>query len=88
MEFLGKVEEITCDGRLIVQCKSLPDLGDLIFDQRQNKVGTVGKIFGPVSEPYVSITVPKERDPVGRNTELFFKGRNQNGKGKGRNRRN
>ena len=48
MEFLGKVEEITCDGRLIVQCKSLPDLGDLIFDQRQNKVGTVGKIFGPV----------------------------------------
>ncbi len=90
MDFLGKVEEITCDGRLIARCSSVPELGDHVFDRRQNKIGTIGKVFGPVDEPYVSVNVPKTNEmPVPKGTDLFYnKGRNQNGKGKGRNRRN
>lgn len=88
MEFLGSVEEVTCDGRLIVQCRSLPDIGDPVFDRREKRIGTVNRIFGPVAEPYASVAVSQGNGPVSGNTELFFKGRNQNGKGKGRNRRN
>ena len=87
MEFLGTVEEVTSDGRLIVLCSSLPDIGDPVFDRRQNRVGTVGRILGPVDSPYASVSVP-EKGHTARNTGLFFKGRNQNGKSKGRNRRN
>ena len=86
MDFFGTVEEITTDGRLIIQCKKLPDIGDPVFDSRQSRIGTVGKIFGPVDEPYASVNTGKDvRTPKG--TELFFRGKRQNGKGKRGNRR-
>ncbi len=89
MDFLGRVEEITCDGRLIARCDSVPELGDRVFDRRQKMIGTIGKVFGPVAEPYISVNIPGSNEmPVPKGTELFYnKGRNQNGKGKGRNRR-
>ena len=86
MDFFVTVEEITTDGRLIIQCKKLPDIGDSVFDSRENRIGTVGKVFGPVDEPYASITPGKNAQaPTG--TELFFRGKRQNGKGKRGNRR-
>ena len=86
MDFLGTVEEITGDDRLIVQCKKLPDIGDAVFDARQTRIGTVGKVFGPVDEPFASITQGKNAHTK-KGTELFFRGRTQNGKGKRGNRR-
>ena len=87
MDFLGTVEEVTADGRLIIQCKKLPDIGDSVFDSRQSRVGSVGKVFGPVDEPFASVT-PGKNAHISKGTELFFRGRTQNGKGKRGNRRN
>lgn len=90
MDRLGTVDEVTPDGRLIIRCEDLPGMGDVVFDTRQNKIGTVGRIFGPVSEPYVSVTpYPGCDTSVLKNNVLFYnKRKNHNGKNKGRNRRN
>ncbi len=89
MDFLGIVEEITCDGRLIIQCKELPDIGDPVFDRKQKRLGTVRKVFGPVDGPYASVTPEKGTDVSSMsNEQTFFRGREQNAKGKRRNRRN
>lgn len=89
MESLGIVEEITCDGRLIVRCKSLPNLGEPAFDSKHKRIGVVRRVFGPVEEPYASITPENDVDPMRlRGTETFYnKGKEQNGKTKRRNRR-
>lgn len=89
MDFLGNVEEITCDGRLIVQCQNLPDIGDPVFDRKQTRIGTIGRVFGPVDGPYASVSISRndEKPTLPKGSELFFRGKNQNGKGKRRNRR-
>lgn len=86
MEVLGIVEEVTCDGRLIIRCNELPDIGSTVFDRKQVKLGTVGRVFGPVDGPYASVT--PEGGPVRIGTETYFRGNKQNAKGKRRDRRN
>ncbi|MBR6203928.1 MAG: hypothetical protein IKQ60_02545 [Candidatus Methanomethylophilaceae archaeon] len=88
LERLGRVEEITNDGRLIVTCEALPDIGDPVFDSDRNRIGTVKRVFGPVDAPYASVAPekgPGTSDMKG--TEIFYKERQQNGKNKRRNRR-
>lgn len=85
MEVLGIVEEVTCDGRMIVRCNELPDIGAPVFDRKQVRLGTVGRVFGPVDGPYASVT--PEGGPAGIGTETYFRGSRQNAKGKRRNRR-
>ena len=70
MEVLGIVEEITCDGRMIIRCRELPDIGAPVFDNRQTRLGTVGRVFGPVDGPYASVT--PEDGPVGIGTETYL----------------
>ena len=86
MEILGTVEEITCDGRLIIRCRELPDIGTPVFDSRQSRLGTVGRVFGPVDGPYASVS--PEDGPAKIGTQTYFRGNKQNAKGKRRNRRN
>lgn len=85
MEVLGVVEEVTCDGRYIVRCRELPDIGTAVFDSRQSRIGTVGRVFGPVDGPYASVSPEGGSATVG--TETYFRGNKQNAKGKRRNRR-
>ncbi len=88
MELLGLVEEVTMDGSLISRCSSPPDIGDPIFSRKERKIGTVKRIFGPVDDPYVSITVVDGTNPESiRGTELYYTRGQVNGKGKRRNRR-
>lgn len=90
MESLGRVEEITCDGRIIVECKDLPDMGSTVFDGNRQRIGVVRKVFGPVNGPYASVS-PDGKLPLEklRGKELFYnRGKEQNGKTKRRNRRN
>ncbi len=88
MVFLGKVTEITGEGRLIVKCSSLPEIGDVVLDSDENKIGIVKRVFGPVEGPYASIE-PKAAVPeTKRGTDLYTRGGNKNGKNKGRSRRN
>ena len=58
MDILGVVEETTCDGRIIIRCDALPDIGDSVF-AKGGRLGTVGRVFGPVDSPYASV------NPVG-----------------------
>ncbi len=86
MEILGTVEEVTCDGRMIIRCSELPDIGLPVFDGKERRVGTIGRVFGPVDGPYASVSPEKEALKIG--TQTYFRGNNQNAKGKRRNRRN
>ena len=88
MDFLGKVKEVTPDGRLIVQCSDLPEIGDVAFDERQNKIGVVKRVFGPVSGPYASVETKITVTENILGTDLYTRGGNKNGKNKGRSRRN
>ncbi len=86
MEILGPVEEITCDGRMIVYCRNLPDVGSPVFDKGQTRIGTVGRVFGPVDGPYASVTPEGGLARIG--TETYFRGNRQHAKGKRRYGRN
>lgn len=88
MDFLGKAKEITTDGRIIVQCSKTPEIGDIVFDSRENKIGVVKRVFGPVSSPYASIEPRLAPTETIRETDLYTRGGNKNGKDKGRSRRN
>lgn len=89
MDYLGIVEEVTRDGRLIIRCRTLPNLGDQVFDSKRRRMGVVKRIFGPVEEPYLSVTPDEGLDPLRlKGSETFYnKGKEQNGKTKRRNRR-
>ena len=41
MERLGLIEEVTADGRVIVRCDALPDIGDAVFDRKLKRIGSV-----------------------------------------------
>lgn len=85
MDVLGKVEEITCDGRIIVRCEVLPDIGDAVFLNNE-RLGTVGRVFGPVDGPYASVN-PMKGMTANKGGMTFFKGRKRDAKDKRRNRR-
>ncbi|MBO7351484.1 MAG: hypothetical protein J6U12_00965 [Candidatus Methanomethylophilaceae archaeon] len=87
MDFLGKVTEITTDGRLIVQCSEAPEIGAFVFDSGQNRMGIVKRVFGPVSAPYASVETRAAATDQMIGTNLYTKGGKQHGKDKGRSRR-
>lgn len=88
MEILGVVDEITAEGRAVVRARDVPDIGTPVFDQKERKIGIVKRIFGPVDEPYVSISVDAAANPSGlKDKTLYYTKGSQNGKGKRRNRR-
>ncbi len=88
MKVLGKVEEITGDGRLIVQCSELPEMGQSVFDSQNRKIGIVKRVFGPVEGPYASVKADIPISEKARGTEVYSNGGKSNGKAKGRDRRN
>lgn len=90
MESLGRVEEITRDGRIIVECNDLPDIGCQVFDRNRQRIGIIRRIFGPVDGPYASVSPDEKTIPEKlRGKELFYeRGKQQNGKAKRRNRGN
>ena len=55
MEYLGEVETVTHDGKIIVRAVSTPDVNNAVFDSHERKIGTVKRVFGPVDSPYVTI---------------------------------
>ena len=89
MDFLGTVDEITNEGRIVVRSSVLPEVGNAVFDSSSKKIGTVKRIFGPVDEPFVSINLDKGVSPEKlKGKEVYTTGRAHNGKDKRRNRRN
>ncbi len=88
MDLLGIVEEITTDGKIVLRCQTTPEIGNAVFDQKNRRVGTIKRIFGPVDTPYSTVIVEEGytvRDL--KNKPLYFTKGAQYGKNKRRNRR-
>ena len=88
MDFLGTITELTTDGRIIVKCSATPEMGESVYDVKENKIGIVKRVFGPVDGPYASVEAKTTLSDKIRGTDLYTKGRLNNGKAKGRSRRN
>lgn len=89
MQFLGEIETITNDGKIVIRAVTAPEVNNAVFDNRDRKIGTVKRIFGPVDCPYVTVVPVIKGDLGGHlNQETYFRGENKDGKGKGRRGRN
>ena len=89
MQFLGEIETITNDGKIVVTAVTAPEVNNTVYDDRENKIGTVKRIFGPVDCPYVTV-VPAIKGSLDSLLikQTYFKGETRDGKGKGRRGRN
>ena len=89
MQFLGQVETVTNDGKLVVRAVNTPEINNTVYDSRERKIGTVKRVFGPVDSPYVTV-LPAIKDDLNGllNKETYFRGENKDGKNKGRRGRN
>lgn len=85
MDFLGNVEEITSEGRIVVSASASPGMGDSVFDGRKRKIGKVVRIFGPVDGPYVSVVLEDGTAASGLiGSVVYTQGVKHHGKGKRR----
>ena len=86
MDFLGVVEEVTSDGKIIVIGETAPETGDRVFDAKRKHIGSVKRIFGPVDSPYVSIA-PVDKTVLANisGKKVYFEGATRYGKNKRRN---
>jgi RNA-binding protein len=57
MRRLGKALHVSKRGSLILRTDKTPPIGPhaLVLDKGANKIGTILDVFGPVTNPYVSI---------------------------------
>lgn len=83
MEYLGDIETITNDGKIVVRAVVTPDPGALVVDEKERRIGTVKRVFGPVDSPYVTVVPAEKGDLDGLvNKRTYTKGENRYGKGK------
>ena len=73
---------------VLVGTGDIPDIGSPVFDSDRNRVGIVKRVFGPIGEPFVTITVDNAAlmNRI-KGMKLYTIRRPQNGKDKRRNRR-
>jgi len=82
MKFLGEVQEVAYDGKLIVKGVFAPQPRDAVLDNRKRPIGRVVRVFGPVAGPYVSVEVPGGQNllsAVGK--QVYIEGVEERGKG-------
>ena len=63
MRKLGAVHLLSHSGKLILRSKVAPRIGENVYDSHLNLVGVVCDIFGPVANPFVSVS-PSKDDPA------------------------
>ncbi|OGD54242.1 hypothetical protein A3K80_07910 [Candidatus Bathyarchaeota archaeon RBG_13_38_9] len=65
MRRLNNILHMAKNGKLILRLNSDTNLklGERIFNSKLREVGKIQDIFGPVNNPYISIT-PKISDPL------------------------
>jgi RNA-binding protein len=61
MRFLGEVQEVTFDGKIIVKGVFAPRARERVTDNRQRLIGYVLRVFGPVAGPYITVAVTGEQ---------------------------
>lgn len=57
MKHIGKVQNISPQGRLIIRVDKPPEMGASISAKNEGFIGRVRDIFGPEKRPYISIEV-------------------------------
>ena len=86
MDVLGVAEVVSNEGLIIIRGDVTPEYGDIVYDAKQKRMGTVKRVFGPVDRPYISV-VPSDRivpaDIPGK--KVYFERGVQHGKNKRRN---
>ena len=60
MKYLGKVDDIIHNGKILVRTSFKPRFGDLVVDKHKNLIGKISQIIGPVKEPYIIISPNKD----------------------------
>jgi rRNA processing protein Gar1 len=82
MKFLGEVQEVSFDGRLIVKGVCAPQPREMVTDNRRRPIGRVVRVFGPVASPYISVEVTGDKSllaVVGK--QVYVEGVEELGKG-------
>ena len=62
MDYLGEVETVTHDGKIVVRAITAPEVNVGVFDSHERKIGTVKRVFGPVDSPYVTVAPTAKGD--------------------------
>ena len=89
MKVLGTIQEIACDGSMIVRGSMAPPNRSKVVDNRKRTLGRVRRVFGPVDTPYISIDTTGDISLIGMiGKKVYIEGVDDNGKGKRRHRRN
>jgi len=82
MKFLGEVQEVGFDGRLIVKGVFAPQPRETVMDNRRRPIGRVVRVFGPVAAPYVSVEVTGEQSLLSAmGKQVYIEGVEERGKG-------
>ena len=81
MKFLGEVQEVTYEGKLIVRGVFAPMPRDRVFDGRKRPLGHVVRIFGPVRAPYVSVQVSGQESLLSAIGKQVYVEEGEHGKG-------
>lgn len=73
MRKLGRVLHLSKNKNLIIRTSTPPQIGEKVIDRKNQKVGTVKDVFGPVKNPYVSVKpdVGSPEKYVGKTIYLF-----------------
>jgi RNA-binding protein len=82
MKYLGEVQEVSFDGKLIVKGVCAPQPREKVTDNRRRPIGRVVRVFGPVAAPYVSVEVTGDHSllaAVGK--QVYVEGVEELGKG-------
>ena len=83
LDCLGCVETVSGEGRFVVKAAAVPEMNETIYDSEGKKLGNVKRIFGPIEEPYVTVSTDRDAVPtdiVGK--KVYYKGEIKNAKGK------
>ncbi len=57
MHRLGRVLHVGSSRKLVLRAEGLPRIGAKVVDENLKSVGSVFDIFGPISSPYVAVSV-------------------------------
>ena len=60
MKFIGKIDDIIFDGRILVRTTFKPKIGTIVINKHKQELGKISQIIGPVKKPYITIKPKKE----------------------------
>ena len=64
MKFMGKIDDIIFNGKILIRAENKPKLGTTVVDKHKNPLGKIKQIIGPVKKPYI-IVYPNKRVKTG-----------------------